>query len=116
MIHARDGTNNATVPSQKWWCNSQHFKDAAPLTCSLLVPVPLPPQEELEAYERYQRQLEDQLDAKTAELIALRKVGREWRGRGGVAVTLHTSSVVSGRTTVRKAHRAAGLEDANQAA
>lgn len=31
-------------------------------------------QEELEAYDKYQRQLEDTLDAKTAELITLRKV------------------------------------------
>eukprot|EP00955_Chlamydomonas_euryale_P010234 109601-Chlamydomonas_euryale.AAC.1 len=30
-------------------------------------------QEELEAYDKYQRQLEDALDGKTAELIALRR-------------------------------------------
>jgi hypothetical protein len=37
------------------------------MSCSIL-------QEELEAYDRYQRQLEDALDSKTAELYALRKV------------------------------------------
>ena len=30
-------------------------------------------QEELESYDKYQRQLEDALDGKTAELIALRR-------------------------------------------
>ncbi|GIL92497.1 hypothetical protein Vretifemale_19932 [Volvox reticuliferus] len=34
-------------------------------------------QEELDAYDRYQRQLEDQLDAKTTELITLRKAAVE---------------------------------------
>ncbi|GLC37088.1 hypothetical protein PLESTM_000539500 [Pleodorina starrii] len=34
-------------------------------------------QEELDAYDRYQRQLEDQLDAKTTELISLRKAAVE---------------------------------------
>ena len=34
----------------------------------------MPLQEELEACDKYQQQLEDALDAKTAELIALRKV------------------------------------------
>jgi len=40
-------------------------------------------QEELEACDKYQQQLEDALDAKTAELIALRKV------RGRVQVQGH---------------------------
>ena len=34
-------------------------------------------QEELEAYDRAQRKLEDQLDSKSAELIALRKAAME---------------------------------------
>ncbi|PNH03266.1 Kinesin-like protein Klp68D [Tetrabaena socialis] len=34
-------------------------------------------QEELDAYDRYQRQLEDQLDGKTTELISLRKAAVE---------------------------------------
>ncbi|KAG2431412.1 hypothetical protein HXX76_009427 [Chlamydomonas incerta] len=41
-------------------------------------------QEELDAYDRYQRQLEDQLDAKTAELISLRKAAVE-HASGGAA-------------------------------
>ncbi|PNW79448.1 hypothetical protein CHLRE_09g415450v5 [Chlamydomonas reinhardtii] len=39
-------------------------------------------QEELDAYDRYQRQLEDQLDAKTAELISLRKAAVEHASGG----------------------------------
>lgn len=36
-----------------------------------------PLQEELEAYDKHQRKLEDALDQKTAELIALRKAALE---------------------------------------
>ena len=35
------------------------------------------PQEELEAYDKHQRKLEDALDQKTAELIALRRAALE---------------------------------------
>ncbi|KAG2483602.1 hypothetical protein HYH03_017544 [Edaphochlamys debaryana] len=40
-------------------------------------------QEELDAYDRYQRQLEDALDAKTTELITLRKAAVEHAAAGG---------------------------------
>ena len=47
---------------------------AQELPVTLPPPPPLrPAQEELEAYDKYQRQLEDALDGKTAELIALRR-------------------------------------------
>lgn len=35
------------------------------------------PQEELEAYDRHQRLLEDNLDSKTAEIIQLRRAALE---------------------------------------
>jgi len=47
-------------------------------SCQSIPPKPHPaPQEELEAYDKHQRLLEDQLDGKTAELIGLRRQALE---------------------------------------
>ncbi|GBF92416.1 hypothetical protein Rsub_04520 [Raphidocelis subcapitata] len=72
-------------------------------------------QEELEAYDKHQRLLEDQLDGKTAELIALRRAALEAeaaRTRSGVLAEAGSSGGGTDEPSLRHQLRALQLENA----